>query len=273
MRQNPKSEGRRPKEIRRPKFEAGHPRISRILANPFAVIRIIRGRFFSDFGFRPSFGLGISVFGFIIAFVLLCASSVRSAGTNLISADDIPPLRPVRPEMPPTFWEQYGAWVVVGCFVLLLAVAVLIWWFARPKPPAIVPPSIEARRALEPLQGKPENGVVLSQVSQILRHYVTAAFDLPAQEMTTTEFCAALVRLERMGPSISVPLNEFLRECDRRKFAAGTSPLQPLQAVSQALRFIDQCEARLADLRQKAAASISPSDQHPVPPASAVQAH
>src|ERR1035437_10015926 len=53
--QNPKPEGRRPKERRRPKPESADP------SNRLAAHRL---KLFSDFDFRLSFGLRVSAFGF-----------------------------------------------------------------------------------------------------------------------------------------------------------------------------------------------------------------
>ena len=34
------------------------------------------------------------------------------------SANDIPPLRPALREIPPTIWELYGVWIVLGIWLL-----------------------------------------------------------------------------------------------------------------------------------------------------------
>src|SRR5204862_5572803 len=106
-------------------------------------------------------------------------------------------------EIPPTFWEQYGQWVVVGCIVLAVVMCLAIWFLTRPKPPQVVPAEIQAREAFEKLRAKPEDGALLSRVSQILRGYVTAAFDLPAGELTTTEFCQQIAENPRIGQELS----------------------------------------------------------------------
>ncbi len=154
--------------------------------------------------------------------------------------------------MPPDFWEQYGLWVVLGAAFLLTSVCVAAWFLARPKPPVVVPPEVQARKALEPLRQQPEDGALLSRVSQILRHYIAAAFGLPPEELTTAEFCRAIAGHERAGPDLAAALSDFLRQCDQRKFSP-PAPAPPLSAVAQALRLIDQTQARLAALAQAAA--------------------
>jgi len=92
----------------------------------------------------------------------------------------------------------------VGCnrrILLLALVSAAAWFLTRPKPPVVVPPDVQARLALEPLRQQPEDGVLLSRVSQILRHYVGAAFDLPPGELTTAEFCHAIDGHTQIGPS------------------------------------------------------------------------
>ena len=93
-----------------------------------------------------------------------------------------------------------------------------------------------------------ENGVVLSRVSQIIRHYFINAFDLPQGELTTTEFCSLVSRKAEVGEQLSHQLDEFLRRCDERKFSPSPRD-QPLKAVPAALKFVDDAETRLAELR------------------------
>jgi hypothetical protein len=184
-------------------------------------------------------------------FVLTAVAAAADTNTDL---DRIPPLRPPLPEIPPAFWEQHGvAIAIIGAFVLALC-GVGLCLLLRRKPAAPIPPEVQARRALEALRQQPEDGAVLSRVSQVLHHYIAGAFELPPGELTTTEFCRLLVGHEKVGPTLSVPLTSLLRQCDERKFAL-PAPGPALGAVAQAFQFIDQAEARLAQLRHDAAKS------------------
>ena len=195
--------------------------------------------------FRPSdFGLRIST----PALWLLIPALPLLAATPT-SPDAIPPLRPPYAEMPPTFWDQYSLWVILFGVLLLALVCAVAWVLTRPKQPMVVPPEVQARQALEPLRQQPEEGVLLSRVSQILRHYVAAAFDLPPGELTTTEFCGAIAGHAPIGPELSAALNEFLRECDQRKFSPPT-PVPPFSAVARALELIDLAQTRRLALAQ-----------------------
>jgi hypothetical protein len=154
--------------------------------------------------------------------------------------------------MPPTFWDQYSLWVILFGVLLLALVCAVAWVLTRPKPPMVVPPEVRARQALEPLRQQPEEGVLLSRVSQILRHYVAAAFGLPSGEFTTAEFCRAIDGHAQIGPELSAALSEFLRQCDQRKFSP-PAPVPPLNAVAQALKLLDQAQNRRLVLAQSAA--------------------
>ena len=259
---NPKSEDRRKSEVRGAKSEgqcACGPRLA-----PAARAAGGMGRAVSSFGFRVSAFLRPSGFGFRpLAFGLwLVAAQPVLAATNAPGLDEIPPLRPPHAEIPPTFWEQHSLSVILLGALLLALVCIAAWFLTRPKPPIIVPPDVQARQALEPLLQQPEDGALLSRVSQILRYYVAAIFDLPPGEPTTAEFCRAITAHAQIGPDLSAALSDFLRLCDRDKFSP-PAPVPPLNAVAQALKLIDQSQARLAVLAQAAAQSGQTSIVNP----------
>ena len=166
--------------------------------------------------------------------------------------NDIPKLRPPHPEIPPTFLEQHGMQMVIAGLALLGFVALVVWLVTRPKPPIIVPPEVQARQALEALRSAPADGAALSRVSQILRRYIIAAFQLPPGEITTTEFCRALTNHSSIGPEFATAATEFLRNCDERKFAPTPPPPSAPGAVVQALTLVEMAEGRRAQLRATA---------------------
>jgi len=181
--------------------------------------------------------------------VLFWLASGRLVAGGAATPDDIPRLRPPRGEIAPTFGEQYGLWVIITAVLLLGLLCAAVWWLRRPRPAVMVPPEAQARQALEPLRAQPEDGVLLSRVSQILRRYVGAAFGLPPGEMTTADFCRALAGHERLGAELSATVGDFLRSCDERKFAPPAAR-PALGAVDQGLKLIELAEARRAHLRQ-----------------------
>jgi len=151
-----------------------------------------------------------------------------------------PALRPPYAELPPTFWEQHGSVMVVSGMVLLALVALGVWLGLRTKPVEIVPPQVRARNELEALQALPEDGAVLSKVSQALRRYFIAAFALPPGEFTTAEFCRVIGANEKISAELSAAVAEFLRDCGERKFAA--VPVAPSSAVARALDLVERSE-------------------------------
>ena len=243
--------GGKPKsETRRPKAEGQNGGGLRLSPTASTGTRI--GRAVSSFGFRVSAFFRLSAFGFRISLpplLLFAAQQLFAAVTNPPSPDAIPSLRPPHAEIPPTFWEQHGLWVVVVGILLLALVGAAVWLLTRPKPPVVVPPEVQAREALEPLRQQPEDGGLLSRVSQILRHYVTAAFGLPPGELTTAEFCQAIAGHAGIGPELSAALSEFLHQCDQRKFSP-TAPVPPLNPVAEAIKLIDQAQTRRLAITQ-----------------------
>ncbi|HWQ90346.1 MAG TPA: hypothetical protein VN673_01650, partial [Clostridia bacterium] len=111
------------------------------------------------------------------------------------------------------------------------------------------------------LRNQPETGAVLSRVSQILRRYVSHAFQLSAGEQTTTDLVRAMRTQAGIGPRLAGTIGEFLKACDERKFAP-PSGAPPLNAAVEAERLVESVEARRAELR--AAAQSNPP---PVKPA------
>jgi len=260
---NPKTEIRKKAEGRNPKPESLNEKGESSVLPP--------GRRASDthhwasaFGLRVSPFLRPSAFGFRIS----AAALLFITSTLLLAADTNTPdalsssLRPPRPEILPTFWEQYGAWVIVFATLLLAVVAVVVWLATRPKPAVPVPWSLLARRELEPLAPQPEDGTVLSRISQILRHHLASAFGLPSGEVTTSEFCRSLVGSDQIGPDLSGEITVFLKECDLRKFAPAP-PASSCDAVARSLRIVERAEKRLADLQR--AAAVSSPDSHSSP--------
>jgi hypothetical protein len=164
--------------------------------------------------------------------------AVIAADTNAL-----PALAPPYGELPPSFWERHETAIIVGGFALLAVVFLFLRVWLRPEMPVIVPPEILARQMLEKLQAQPEDGKVLSEISQALRRYLAAAFALPGGEMTTAEFCVALADDEKIGAELAQTISNFLRECDARKFSPA-SLVAPLNAAGRALELVSAAEVR-----------------------------
>jgi hypothetical protein len=178
--------------------------------------------------------------------LLFAAFNVSSQISN-----GLPKLAPPLPELPPTFWAQHSAAVLVLAIVALAISAIIGVLALRPKAAVVVPPEVEARRALEALSSRAEDGAVLSQVSQTLRRYFIAVFALPPGEYTTAEFCRTVSAREEIGAELATGVSDFLRACDERKFSS-MPPASSAGAAARALELVGQAEIRRAQLRQPA---------------------
>jgi hypothetical protein len=158
-------------------------------------------------------------------------------------------LLPPYGELPPTFWEQNTTAILFVGFGGVVFAAFILWLIFHPKPKNIIPPEIQAREALHKLSSQPEDGEVLSRVSQVVRHYFSAAFQLSPGELTTTEFIREISGNKKISAELSKATANFLRECDNHKFSA-TAGSEKIDAANRALNLIEQAEQRRVQLRQ-----------------------
>jgi hypothetical protein len=173
---------------------------------------------------------------------LLLITALISVTTPAL-AQPIPTLRPPHGEINPTFWEQYGWLTIIVPIVLIIVIGALIVLLTRPKKNIVERPEIVARRGLAALRGRVTDGAMLMEVSRILRRYVVFAFDLPPQELTTTELKQTLQSLPRTEPALVAAVTEFLRQCDEDKFSPPALPPHT-DAPSRALELLEKIEAR-----------------------------
>jgi hypothetical protein len=180
----------------------------------------------------------------LFSILLFSFASVAAAQNNGPDTNTLKLLPPYT-EIPPTFWERFGATIIAFAIFILLLVAFVMWLILRPKPQPVLPPEIQARRALGELSNRAEDDVCLMNVSRIVRKYFIAAFQIPDDELTTAEFSRAISNHEKIGNELATAVVGFLHECDERKFSAIHSK-QPMDAVNRALRLIDRAEVRRA---------------------------
>ena len=180
---------------------------------------------------------------FLASFLFL-PFAVIAADTN-----DLPKLIPAYGEIQPTFVEQHGMLIIIGCIALVVLAVLVVWKRLQPNPAVVVPPEIVALNALTKLGSQPEDRKLLGEVSQILRRYISAAFEMPAAELTTAEFCAALAENKKIGDKLAKVAGALLHDCDEQKFSS--SPVTaPLTAVARALELVMLAENRRAQISQ-----------------------
>ena len=193
----------------------------------------------------PKFSLSATSVFLVVAVIFGALRQVCPAVATNNAEEDFK-LRPPRAEMAPSFWEQNANWIIPLAIAAVLAVALLAWFFLRPRPGVEEAPEIRARRELEKLASAPADREVLSRASQILKYYLAQVFGLPKEEMTTAEFCSALAANGEAGEELVKNVIQFLRRNDDLKFAPG--PI-PASTVPEALKVLQQAEARRAELR------------------------
>ena len=171
------------------------------------------------------------------------------SGFAQAAINDLPALVPAYGEISPTFWEQNRTVVIIDVFVFLAVTVAVAWEIFKPKPALVLPPEKIAREALTKLRAQPEDGKLLSEVSQVLRRYVGAVFGFPGGEMTTAEFCVAISGREKIGTELAGATASFLRECDGRKFSSANSAT-PVNAVNRALELVKNINQQANTLNQ-----------------------
>lgn len=177
----------------------------------------------------------------------LCFLLTAIAGTPALAQEqntnDILKLAPPYAELPPTFWELHGSAAILTAAMVLSAFSLTLWLVLRPRPVPPIPMEVQTRRRLEALQGRPEDGAALSEVSQILRRYFVAALGLPAGEFTTAEFCRLIGGNETLGDELAAAVGALLQTCDVRKFAPPPAAAA-MNAAAQARELFERAEVR-----------------------------
>ena len=158
--------------------------------------------------------------------------------------DEIPPLRPPKPEMPPGFWEQHGLLVSVTGLVILVLLILLWRMVSRPRPPVIPAPATVARQSLEPLRHQAGDAVLSTHVSGILRTYLIRALGLPDEQLTSIELSARLGSHPGVTPHVATAAAELLRGMEHQRFNADSINADAT-VVQRALALIDQVETML----------------------------
>lgn len=172
--------------------------------------------------------------------LLMAAAASVSAQTS----NEVVRLAPPYSELPVPFWEQHGSMVALGSVAVIGLVALAAWLVLRPRPVAPPPADVLARRELLGLQVRSEDGALLSKVSQLVRRYLAAAFQLGSGETTTAEFCRLVQGHPVIGEELATAVRDFLQACDVRKFAPVAAGTPPFNAVARALELVERAEAR-----------------------------
>jgi Domain of unknown function (DUF4381) len=167
-----------------------------------------------------------------LAFSLLAALGIAPATPDPVAPplNGAPPSTPpveIRDIAPPIDVFPYPLWMIiaVGC-VAAAVLGVIVWWGVRwirrrPAPPPPTPRQV-ALRALEALRAQVREMAPYAfsiAVSDVLRAYVGAAYQLHAPRQTSPEFLAAISGYSKFSDADRSLLASFLERCDLIKFA------------------------------------------------------
>lgn len=133
-------------------------------------------------------------------------------------------------------------WLVIALALLLIIGLSLFFWTRRKKGEKQPSPHELALTELARLQAmmNPEQALVYAaQLSEILRRYIEARFQIPSTRQTSREFFAGLSRNPKMLRSMAAHhdrLKECLEQCDMAKFAHCLPGQSEMEAMEEAVR-------------------------------------
>jgi hypothetical protein len=177
------------------------------------------------------------------------------------SGAEVSPTPAIRDIRPPLDVFPYPMWMVVAAgavalLVLAAVVTLVIRAVRRAKPPG--PPPTPRQIALmrlkeaEPDVDRKAPYEFSIQVSDILRRYVSAQYNLHATEQTSPEFLADAAKSPHFTVADKRLLAEFLERCDLIKFARVNATSDDSRALlEQAVKFV-KGETGVAEERLKA---------------------
>lgn len=151
---------------------------------------------------------------------------------------DIKGIEELPPLPPPPVWPYWVGGGIVGAALL----GFIAWRIARYKPrPRPLSPERWALQELERIaalklaeQGHAERFHTL--VSDVIRRYLEARYDLRAPKQTTQEFLRGLPEPSPLPMERQEKLAEFLRRCDLAKFAPVTVAIEECRQVLELAR-------------------------------------
>ena len=162
------------------------------------------------------------------------------------------PAAPAPPDIrdiaPPLDVFPYPTWmIVVAAFLVALVLAAVIYTIVRRirhRPPPLPPrPQSIALRELRALQQRVQQAAPYDfsiAVSDVLRRYVSAAYQVHAVEQTSPEFLAAISGSVKFAEAERRLLGAFLERCDLLKFARiDADPGDSERLIDSAFRFVE----------------------------------
>jgi hypothetical protein len=157
---------------------------------------------------------------------------------------------PAPPSAQPSWLQDWRFSLLLGILGLVLGAWLLRRRRPRSEPP--LPPDQYALRELDrieetllPPRGEPE--VYHTQLSHVLRRYLTERFGLYALQQTTAEFLEAVPRIAQLSVQQQAMLRDFFERCDLAKFARAGAPPEECRRTTELARELVRQTTRLGD--------------------------
>lgn len=143
--------------------------------------------------------------------------------------------------------HEIPSWAILCAILGVALVVILVGWLTMrfrangtPPPPRLSPDE-EALRALDELlaENLPVNGEIrqyYQRISDILREYVEARFEISAPNMTTEEFIDVLRANENFQGDVRAELMRFMNACDKVKYAGMGASAAEMDNLAECLR-------------------------------------
>jgi len=140
--------------------------------------------------------------------------------------------------------DAFGLWFWIGGFLLLVLVAVVVFFVLRKKNvplPFFAPPlpheiALKALRELGVILREEHDLEFVKKASHILRVYIQDRFGLRAPHRSTEEFLHEARLSELLDEDHQRLLAGFLAQCDLAKFARQRVAITQMQALFQSAR-------------------------------------
>ncbi len=164
----------------------------------------------------------------------------------------------------PPLLNRWQFWAV-ALPIVVAVLAFILWWVRRPERAAAAPPPKKPWEvAYDRLRILDEKALAKSghyepyyvDLSSILRYYIEDRFHIHAPERTTQEFLNEVTDGNALTESQQRMLGQFLRHCDRVKFAQYQPSTKEMEeSFTRVLMFVDETVPQPATAEQREAAA------------------
>lgn len=154
------------------------------------------------------------------------------------------PLQPPRDIARTGYWQANGYWLLpLGAALVLVVAALGFVFYRRSRRPVVLSPQLLALQGIDAATAHSDDKLFAIYVSDAVRTYLEARFQLRAPEQTTEEFLQEVRHGSRLPQPSVQPLAHLLELCDLAKFARqGLSAAQRSELAESARQLVQSLE-------------------------------